>query len=184
MKNYTKPIIYGISVLFYLDIFFNPNKGFSFLKINQNTVSIIALAAVISLATLICTLIFKKSGNAVKIASALFIIAALIIINEFLFSNSFHQTLDFLIALLLAIPLPMIINDLLGFHKPRLSNLLILGSFLLLLLTLVFFTFFYVPYEDYLLGLPIVFVHYWIRNWLILISAILLTVGLLKKRSY
>ena len=183
MKKYTKSIIYGISALFYLDIFFNSNKVFSFLKINPNILSIIALIAVLSLTTLICTLLFRKFTNTAKLAGMLFLVTALIIINEFLFSNSFHQSLDFLVALLLIIPIPLVINDLLSFHKRKVSNSLIPGSLILLVSTLIFFTLVYVPYEDYLMGLPIIFAHHWIRNWLILISIILLTVGVLKKKT-
>jgi len=183
MIKYCKPVIYGISALVYCDIVLHSNKGFTFLKINHTILSIIALLTFISLITLISTFFFRKLSNIQKIASLLFLASASVIINEFLFSYSFNQTLDFFIGLTLLLPTAFILNDLVGLRNNKPIYLVIIASSIVLISTLIFFINFYVPYEDYLMGFPIEFIHNWIRNWIISISIVLILFGILRLKT-
>ncbi|MDR6967692.1 hypothetical protein J2X31_001704 [Flavobacterium arsenatis] len=180
MIKYFKTILYVLTALVYLDIVMHPNKSFSFLKINQFMLSLIALVTLISLLSLIVASFTRKLYNVRKIASVLFLLSAAIICNELLFSYSFHQPLVFLIGLTLLAPFPFVLDELIHIEKKKNIYFVVLFSLIVLISTLVFFIVFYVPYEDYLGGLPIMFVHHWIRNWIIAIAIVSIVFGILK----
>ncbi len=97
----------------------------------------------------------------------------------FLQKYIFTQKGEYIILTAFTFPLFFIYNDLF-FNKINPGKSIILGT-LLLIPTLIYFNFIYVPYESYSYsGLPIIFVHFRIRNWICYIGIALIITSILK----
>lgn len=127
---------------------------------------------------------FKTKIYKLKIPSMItFSICSLLINNEIFFNFNFNQEIEFLIVLMFSIPIPFIVSELITKYKINKSYILLFGL-VLIITTAIYFKFVYVPYEDYWNETPIVFVHQWIRNWLIFIGLNLIIIsGLLRNRE-
>jgi hypothetical protein len=183
LKKYIKPVLFTIAALGYLDIVLNPNKGFHFLISNKSVFQfIVASFASLSLIILIVGCFKNFVKNVKRYTQIVHLISSGIILNEIFFSFSFLQLVDFLIVLLLALPIPIIINDLFATAKSDRFYFIPIGLFLASS-TFLFFKFSYNPYEAYWEKIPIMFMHFWIRNWLIFIGINLILIGVLRKNN-
>jgi len=142
---------------------------------------ITASAAFVSLLILIALRFFKKSTLLEKCAKAVFLIANITVLNEMFFSFSFNQVIEWVVIILLVFPL-LAILDSFRWSKRSIDLSMFIGS-LTIIATVVFFKLIYEPYEAYWMNIPIIFIHYWLRNWLIFIGLTMLGVGIIKKTT-
>lgn len=82
-------------------------------------------------------------------------------------------------TILLAMPTIFVIEEIL--KKKVFNNL----YFLIIGFTIIFFDLFYFieiykPYEDYLFGLPIMFIHYLVRNWICLFGTSMILISIIR----
>lgn len=143
--------------------------------------TIVAGLALLSLMILLLSSLSNQLESLLKPAEVIHLIASTLILNEILFAFSFLQVIHFVVAIILALPIPFILYNL-GLSKNILKYWTWIGG-LILIFTILFFDLIYVPYEDYWNGIPIIFIHYWIRNWLVFISITLIAIGLARKTS-
>lgn len=134
----------------------------------------IVILLLLSLFTIIANEITENKST-IKIkkfkipALLVFLICSLLILNELFFSFNFNQRIDFLVAILFSIPIPFIVNELITTSKINKTYILLL-SLILTIPTVLYFEFIYKPYEGYWNETPILFIHHWIRNWLLFIG--------------
>jgi uncharacterized membrane protein len=191
LKKYIKIIIYILCGIAYSDLIFNPQKGFHFISFFDKIQIPIVILLLSSLITIIVNEIpenkFKTKIEKFKIPSMItFLICSLLILNEVFFNFHFNQEIEFLIALIFSIPIPFIVSELITTSKINKTYFLLFGL-ILTITTAIFFKFVYEPYEDYWNETPIIFVHQWIRNWLIFIGLNLIIIYSLlrnKEKNY
>ena len=182
-KKYIKILIFVISILGFLDLIINP-KPFHFLGTKLNFAT--SLLTIIGL--LILTLkeilnnrfqISEKILNGIKIG---ILILFLIYLNVFLKWFTFVGYVDYVVVTYLTLPIIFILREFIP-DKIKSRNLTLIGI-LLLLLTLIYFEFFYETYEDYSSdGMPIIFVHQRIRNWICYIGITLILTSIIRKKT-
>lgn len=183
MKKHIKAILLSISWICYLDLIYSPNKGFHFFTFFSKFQLYIVIALLLSLLIQIINEFSKSMRINVlkKSAQLVFLFTSLLVFNEIFFNfqfNSLNIILELFIVMLFSIPIIFIMKDFLEIIKVRILYALIFGLSISVL-TLLYFKYFYISYEDYFDGLPIVFVHHWIRNWIIFIGGILTLASLL-----
>jgi hypothetical protein len=177
MKKYIKPILLLVSWITYLDLVVHPNKGFHFFSIFPRFQFSIVIILLLSLTIQIVDAFSKATlpNSWKKKAQVIFIVASLLILNEVFFDfqfNSLNLILELSIAIILSIPIVFITMDFLEKNNSRNHYVLTLGLFISIL-TFIYFKYFYTPHEDYFNEIAILFIHHWIRNWIIFIGLIL-----------
>ncbi|WAC02160.1 hypothetical protein N7U66_20695 [Lacinutrix neustonica] len=182
-KKYIKILIFVISILGFLDLIINP-KPFHFLGTKLNFAT--SLLSIIGL--LILTLkeilndrfqISEKILSGIKIG---ILILFLIYLNVFLKWFTFVGYVDYIVVTYLTLPIIFILRDIIP-DTIKSKNLTLIG-FLLLLPTLIYFGLFYEAYEDYSSdGMPIMFVHQRIRNWICYIGIALILTSIIRKKT-
>ena len=175
-KSYIKIIIFTISILGFFDLFINP-KPFEFLNSKLNLAT--SILTIIGLTILTFKEIrkdkFKISDKLLNGIKIVLLFLFLIYLNVFLKRFNFIQKVDYIIVVILTLPIVWILNELLS-GKFKAKYLAIIGL-IFLVPTLIYFGFIYEPYEAYSNdGMPIIFVHQRIRNWFCYIGiALILT---------
>lgn len=162
----------------YLDLILSPNKGFHFVKNFPKYQILIAAIAMISLVIMIVNY-FSSNKSFIKfksISKMTFLIAALLIMNEIFFAfhfNSMNLIFDLLVTVSLSAPIVFIAKDFLN-DKVIKNKYILTAGFLVAVSTFIYFKYFFVEYENYYAGYPIIFIIYWIRNWLIFVGVVLM----------
>lgn len=180
MKKYIKSLVFTFCGIAYSDLIFFPKKGFHFIPFFNKIQIPIVILLLISLLVIIATEIpenkFSSKINKFKKPSLLFfLISSLLIFNEIFFSFNFNQGFEFFIIAIFSIPIPFIVSDLIIPFEIKNIYILLIGLFLTIS-TIIYFQFIYTRYEDYWNGIAIVFIHHWIRNWLIFIGVNLIAI--------
>ena len=187
MKKRVKTIVYILCGIAYSDLIFNPQKAFHlipfFAKIQIPIVILLLLALFTIIANEILEEKFTVKIKKFKIPSLIIcLICSLLVLNEIFFKFNYNQGTHFLVTLMLSIPIPIIINELIITCKTNKIYILLLGL-TLIISTVIYFKFIYEPYEDYWNETPIIFVHQWIKNWLIFIGLNLIIIYYLMKNK-
>jgi hypothetical protein len=120
-----------------------------------------------------------KPKNILTLFRLIYLLLMVYVIHRFFHIFWFNQAVDFIIFILYVLPVPFILNDLLKQKWVKIKVWLYIGLFLIIT-TLLYFKYFYISYEDYWNGTPIVVIHYLIRDWLCLTGTILILVSLLR----
>lgn len=167
-------MIYSLCAIAYFDLIFNPKKGFHFIPFfNKFQIPIVVLMIISLLGVITLELPENKFSPKIrefkKYYSPIFLICLFLIFNEVFFIFHYYQKAEFHITAILAIPIPLIASDLFISSKIKCIYILFFGL-LLTIPTFLYFHFIYTTYEDYWFGIPIVYMHFWIRNWLIFIG--------------
>ncbi len=182
-KRYIKILIYGLSILGFLDLIINP-KPFHFLGTKLNFAT--AFLTIIGLIFIVKKEIFKEKLNvSKKLLTGINIgvlILFLIYLNVFLKWFTFVDKVDYIVVTYLTLPIIFILKDIIpDIMKSR--HLTLIGI-TLLVPTLFYFGFFYKAYENYSSdGTPIVFVHQRIRNWICYIGTTLILTSIIRKKT-
>jgi len=172
------------ALLAFIDKLFNPR--IQYLNGNYETVinyKYYLIYGVLAMSLLLLILIELKKNNfsnlTKNILSFLYILFSLYFINSFFLQINFYHLTDYILTLLLAMPTIFVIEELL--KKKAFNNL----YFLIIGFTIIFFDLFYFieiykPYEDYLFGLPIMFIHYSVRNWICLFGTSMILISIIR----
>jgi hypothetical protein len=185
LRKYIKTIVYTFCGIAYSDLIFNPKKGFHFIPFFNKIQIPIVILLILSLFTIIVSELpqnkfSSKIEKLIRPSFFIFLICSLLIFNEIFFVFNFNQGIEFIVTVILSIPIPFIISDLIVSSKIKNIYVLFFGL-LLTISTVIYFHFFYTTYEDYWNGIAIIFIHQWIRNWMIFIGLILITTYYLLK---
>lgn len=179
MRKYIKIIAYILCGTTYSDLIINPVKRFHFIPFFNKIQIPIVIVLLLSLITIIVSELpqnrfSSKIEKLRKPSSLIFLICSLLLFNEIFFIFYYNQAIEFIVTVVLSIPIPFIIGDFIVSSKIRSIYVLIFGA-VLTIPTLLYFQFIYTTYEDYWNGFAILFIHQWIRNWLVFIGLILIT---------
>lgn len=186
--KYLKIVVFLIAMWGFFDLLINP-KGIQYADSNLNIIPnyfriITASLILISLGLLILYDLLKNriNNNHYPIVLALrflFLLLMYFDINYFLKIFSFHETTEYIIIILYTLPVVFVVKDLIQSLNFKTKHLALLG-FILTIPTLIYFQAIYEPYEDYWNGIPIMFVHFRIRNWVCFIGFTLILVSILR----
>ncbi|WBX77676.1 hypothetical protein PG911_05305 [Tenacibaculum ovolyticum] len=180
IKLHIRIIILGISAFGFLDLLINhtPNGLF-----NSDLNLLTSFLSFLGLIILILKHLFKKKLkvskkilNSIRITLILLFLGYLKVL---LMLFNFIQFTEYIVVILLTLPIIFFIRDLFT-EKIKSKHFLILG-FTLLFPTLIYFNFIYKPYEAYSdNGIPIIFIHQNIRNWICYIGIVFILTSLVK----
>lgn len=180
MKKNIKIIVFIISIVGFSDFFINPR---SIWNLNTKWNFLLSLLIAVCLSILVLREILKDkikiSDKLLTVVKVMVLILLLIYLNVLLKQFNFIQKTEYVIIAILTLPVPWILNELLVENIN--VRYLAIGGVFFLATTLSYFEFVYEPYEAYSSnGMPIVFVHQRIRNWLCYIGVIMIVISILR----
>jgi len=186
--KYIQIAVFLLAVAAYIDVAVNPERkshGFPDFGAPREY-SIMMFSGMAAFCLLMLTGIgMAKGATAARLqrsataARVIFLALMALFVPWLLQKFFFVQAVDFPIVAGFTLPLPFMLNDLTG-SNPVKPLWLIVPGLLLLLPTLLYFSFFYTPYEAYSNGMPIMFVHYHIRNYICFAGSVLLLMGCIR----
>lgn len=170
-----KIVFFLIAIIGYVDKLINPHfqyLGSDFQKVVNYNIIIMFSILIGTLLLIIFSYFFEINKNVVNIAKLIHILFSIYFINNLFYLFDFNELIDFFVVSSFLIPSMIIIKDTIKVSSFHISNNFIYIGFFLIVLDLIYFNYVYKPYEDYLFGLPILFVHYSIRNWIFILGLI------------
>lgn len=183
-----KIIVYLLGIAVFYDLLQNPQRaqyaGANF-NIIPNYYRIITAVALMVLMTLLALYeIFRsrlahRFGSFITIVQILFTGAIYMDVSYCMRVFSYHQVNEYIITALITLPLAFVFTDLSWLVKLKTKYLLFSGL-TLIIPTTIYFQLIYQPYEAYYNDVPIMFLHYNIRNWLCFAGLLLMAVALLR----
>ena len=188
---YIKYLSFIIAFLGFLSLLINPRTryfGSNNEEIHDYGRFFLLSGVLISLFIIAVSDYFIRTGtyklmNILTVSSFIYLGLMLYVIHRFFLIFWFNDTIDFVIFGLHVLPVPFILNDIIEPTYIKTKIWIVIGLFLIITTTL-YFSNFYIPYEDYWNGIAIIVIHYLIRDWLILTGTILILVSLLRIKTY
>lgn len=180
MKKF-KTVIFIINLLSLLDLAVNPTKGFLLLLTTDFLVRAIAILLIANLILLsLSETKLSIRGLSIKQLSLSYLSLSVILLNELLFKFNFYRMIDFIILLCLTIAIPFVLSNIM--KRIRLVSLILVA--LTTITTFSYYRFMYKPTDTYLLGYNSLFVHNWVRNWIVFSGIVISTAFLINLKFF